>query len=457
MGGLSYFTTRHFLLAGREIGGPAPGLRQRRAWCAARSRTGDHAVRPRCWPTSTHGLRRPLGALPRLGKSYASSLSVGASSIPAALRQEVLAGNAPPRPTAPCGGHGRDRGRRCPIPSVQADYFEVFDLSDLDHTLRVLGLTLFVAGVVTTLLGVGLGRFASDTLAAPAGRRLAGGGGHRRRRARHPPRRRRGGPRPRGPDQVVQHHGRPAPGAHRARGPVQLRREPRAALAPDHAGGLPRGARGGAGPALRRARSGRCRCWATTCAASSAWWATCSRCRGPTPARRTSSSKRWTWPSWCSARSRPARGVWTASAGSRRPPCASTRPCEASRVGVDKRRFERVMVNLMENAAHYGGGVTEIAVDPRARTRQGRHGGGRRRRPGHRPGGARPRSSSASTAARPRADVAPGRARGLGLALVAEHMHVMNGGVRGRVVAGGRGPLRGHTARDRRRDLRRDG
>src|SRR6185437_3817802 len=27
------------------------------------------------------------------------------------------------------------------------------------------------------------------------------------------------------------------------------------------------------------------------------------------------------------------------------------------RVGVDKRRFERVMVNLMENADHYGGGV----------------------------------------------------------------------------------------------------
>ena len=48
-----------------------------------------------------------------------------------------------------------------PIPSVQADYFEVFDLSDLDHTLRVLGLTLFGAGVVTTLLGIALGRFAS--------------------------------------------------------------------------------------------------------------------------------------------------------------------------------------------------------------------------------------------------------------------------------------------------------
>jgi len=34
------------------------------------------------------------------------------------------------------------------------------------------------------------------------------------------------------------------------------------------------------------------------------------------------------------------------------------------RVGADKRRFERVMVNLMENGAHYGGGVTEIAVVP---------------------------------------------------------------------------------------------
>ena len=48
-----------------------------------------------------------------------------------------------------------------PIPSVHAFYFEVFDLSDLDHTLRVLGLTLFVAGVVTTILGIALGRFAS--------------------------------------------------------------------------------------------------------------------------------------------------------------------------------------------------------------------------------------------------------------------------------------------------------
>ena len=47
------------------------------------------------------------------------------------------------------------------------------------------------------------------------------------------------------------------------------------------------------------------------------------------------------------------------------PPEVSIDPAVRTwRVGVDKRRFERVMVNLMENADHYGGGVTEIAVGP---------------------------------------------------------------------------------------------
>jgi len=33
---------------------------------------------------------------------------------------------------------------------------------------------------------------------------------------------------------------------------------------------------------------------------------------------------------------------------------------------VDKRRFERVMANLLENAAHYGGGATRVAAEPGA-------------------------------------------------------------------------------------------
>ena len=95
------------------------------------------------------------------GKSYASSLSVNASSIPLQLRHDVLAGSAATQTYRTEPGHGRDRRRACPSPPCSAAYFEVFDLSDLDHTLRVLGLTLLVAGMVTTLLGVALGRFAS--------------------------------------------------------------------------------------------------------------------------------------------------------------------------------------------------------------------------------------------------------------------------------------------------------
>jgi signal transduction histidine kinase len=103
---------------------------------------------------------------------------------------------------------------------------------------------------------------------------------------------------------------------------------------------------------------------------------------------------------------------------------------EQWRVGVDKRRFERVLVNLMENADHYGGGVTTIAVGP---------GPGLPDRlvevtvddagPGIDP------AERAKVFERFYRGSASGRrgtgtGTGLGLALVAEHMHVMRGDVR---------------------------
>jgi signal transduction histidine kinase len=114
------------------------------------------------------------------------------------------------------------------------------------------------------------------------------------------------------------------------------------------------------------------------------------------------------------------------------------------RVGVDKRRFERVMVNLMENASHYGGGVTGIAVrrgDANASSGNGSSGNGSSgdtRRvevivddegPGIDP------LERAKVFERFYRGSASGRrgastGTGLGLALVAEHMHVMHGEVR---------------------------
>jgi two-component system sensor histidine kinase MtrB len=110
------------------------------------------------------------------------------------------------------------------------------------------------------------------------------------------------------------------------------------------------------------------------------------------------------------------------------PPEVRVDPAVTSwRVGVDKRRFERVMVNLMENADHYGGGVTGVAVvpgdenrvevtvddagpgiDPLERTKVFE------------------RFYRGSASGRR----GTGTGTGLGLALVAEHMRVMHGDVR---------------------------
>ena len=91
---------------------------------------------------------------------------MNASTLPRPLREAVLAGT-PETQTYRTPSGTAEIVIGVPIPSVHAAYFDVFDLSDLDHTLRVLGLTLFGAGVVTTLLGVALGRFASRRLLQP--------------------------------------------------------------------------------------------------------------------------------------------------------------------------------------------------------------------------------------------------------------------------------------------------
>jgi two-component system, OmpR family, sensor histidine kinase MtrB len=177
MGGLSYFTVRHFLLAGRES--------------AAQHQTFTNAnlVRNSIQQGSTGyvGLLGNLDAgtdahsvLFYGSKTYDTSLAVTAASIPHELRSVVVAGTAATQTyRTPQGTAEIVVG--VPIPSVKAEYFDVFDLSDLDHTLRVLALALIVAGGVTTLLGIGLGRFASTRSLRPlavvsrAARAIAGG------------------------------------------------------------------------------------------------------------------------------------------------------------------------------------------------------------------------------------------------------------------------------------------
>ena len=163
LGGISYFTVRHFLLAGREAAAQQQAFGN--ASVVRNSlESGD---------TQYVSLLAQIDAgtdahsvLYHRSKAYVSSLSVNASSIPLSLRHEVIDGTAATQTYRTSAGTA-EIAVGLPVPSVQADYFEVFDLSDLDHTLSVLGVTLFVAGAVTTLLGIALGRFASRRLLRP--------------------------------------------------------------------------------------------------------------------------------------------------------------------------------------------------------------------------------------------------------------------------------------------------
>ena len=95
-------------------------------------------------------------------------------------------------------------------------------------------------------------------------------------------------------------------------------------------------------------------------------------------------------------------------------------------VQADKRRIVRVIANLLDNAAKYGGGATSVVAAPRRRRRADRGRGPRRR--------ACPRRTATLIFDRfSRGTVAGRRGSsegvGLGLALVAEHVNLHGGRV----------------------------
>jgi two-component system, OmpR family, sensor histidine kinase MtrB len=433
MGGLSYFTVRHFLLAGRET--------------AAQHQAFANAVVVRtsldAGTTGYVGLLANIDAgsdahsvLYHGSKAYASSLSVNASSIPVQLRKDVLAG------TAATQTYRNSQGTAeivvgVPIPSVQAAYFEVFDLSDLDHTLRVLGLTLLVAGVVTTVLGIALGRFATVRSLRPladvsrAAGAIAGGELDTRLDADA------ADPDLEGltlsfnamVDQLQERIEREArfnsDVSHELRSPLTTLGASLEVLEADRDSLPPRSRRAlqllsddlrrfqrmvGDLLEMSRVDAGSVDVFLEEVNVSELVQRSVEAGFGHMDGH-------------------PPGGAGEPGGnGAARPPGVSIDPgVQSWRVGVDKRRFERVMVNLMENAAHYGGGVTEIAVvpgaaeqveitvddagpgiDPRERLKVFE------------------RFYRGSAAGRR----GTGTGSGLGLALVAEHMRVMQGDVR---------------------------
>jgi two-component system sensor histidine kinase MtrB len=96
---------------------------------------------------------------------FNTSLSVSQSAIPAAMRQLVISGT-PASQIFDLGGTP-EIVVGVPLNAVQASYFEVFSLDELSRTLRVLALALGAAALVTTIAGAVVGRWASGRVLRP--------------------------------------------------------------------------------------------------------------------------------------------------------------------------------------------------------------------------------------------------------------------------------------------------
>ncbi len=162
MAGITYFTARQSFLNERQ------GADQRQAFVNA-SLIQNSLRSP---GTQVNQLIESVDTVPGSrsvlhtgGEWYATSISVGQGAIPAEERSLVLAGT-PSSQLISIGGTPQ-LVIGVPLPAVHAAYFEVFSLDELARTLRALAFALTAAALVTTLAGAALGRWASSRALRP--------------------------------------------------------------------------------------------------------------------------------------------------------------------------------------------------------------------------------------------------------------------------------------------------
>ena len=171
MGYLSYVTTRHFLVAERESASlhlafeSASFVRTKVPYTDDLTSVLSSATAGTAGAYSLLELRSSVHSPSRWS---VGNLSVGPKWLPRGLRARVDSG--PPWVAATQTYVYKSRTEIAvgvPIPAIHGVYYEIFDISDLSHILRVLALALFGAGLVTTVLGAALGRWASGRSLRP--------------------------------------------------------------------------------------------------------------------------------------------------------------------------------------------------------------------------------------------------------------------------------------------------
>jgi len=103
--------------------------------------------------------------LERRGQWYAASIPVGRTAVPEGLRRLVAHGSAASQFIDLDGNPVLVVG--VPIPSADAEYFEIVSFADVQRSLQILALALAGAGIVTTVAGAVVGRWASRRALEP--------------------------------------------------------------------------------------------------------------------------------------------------------------------------------------------------------------------------------------------------------------------------------------------------
>ena len=162
LSGLTYGITRSYLVRQRESSAT------RQTFVNAQLlRSGLRSARPDV-PQLLGTIDTSAGSQSLLrysGRWFATSLVVGRDAVPSGLRSQVIRGRAARQRYRLEGEPQLAVG--VPLPQVESQYFEVFDLGELDRTLRILSAALVAAAAATTVAGAALGRWASGRVLAP--------------------------------------------------------------------------------------------------------------------------------------------------------------------------------------------------------------------------------------------------------------------------------------------------
>lgn len=167
LGAISYLTTRHILVQQRENQDINAAIAN--ATHVVRQGLHDGYKPITVLTAADSGTTGSASLLYRRGKWYVRAASVRPTALPSGLTALVEKGTPASRVfTIKTKTHTKPLlAVGIPIPSIHADYYEIFNLTALSNILGVLALALFGAGIATTVLGAALGRWASGRSLQP--------------------------------------------------------------------------------------------------------------------------------------------------------------------------------------------------------------------------------------------------------------------------------------------------